>query len=511
MKLHGFAAAGALAGGIAIAALLMGASPVARGEEPTIQERLYRHMSSMPADSVTRRHAFTRADSITREYIVKQFAACGLEPLSREKGYLQPFPVIRRTRVLPESRVVISAKGHSRSMKTPDDFVVRDRSGNGAVSGGVAFIGYGIQAPESGYDDFSKVDFTGKTVICYSSPPTHIDMSLRKMSWRLSYMKQVALIDSLGGSAVVFVSPASYAKTCNVLHAFDESRVRFMDRHGKPAGIPVLNMTNEVLARMMHEAGIDLASVDRELETASASRAFVIPGAEISMDVAIERISADAFNILGLLQGRDTTRTIVVGAHYDGPTFVDNASGVAEVLELARLCAERGPFDCNILFAAFGLEEMMCVGSKHFTANIPPRIGAIKAMLNFDVIGRIRGDTLCVGHVQTAGEWEKFVSRLDSRGLEIVSEPRIGGSDSGPFSDAGIPTFWFLEVALDDVHIRDSLDAMNLDGMERALRYAFDFLTVVTGDGTTLGTPVRERAAFRLPDSTSQGREDAHE
>jgi len=498
-----------LAAACALAALLAGAPPDARCEVQTIQERLYRHMSSMPTDSVTRRHAFTGADSITREYIAGQFAACGLEPLSRDRGYLQPFPVIRRTRVLPESRVVISAKGHSRSMKSSDDFVVRDRSGNGAVSGGVAFIGYGIRAPESGYDDFSKVDFTGKTVICYSSPPTHIDMSLRKMSWRLSYMKQVALIDSLGGSAVVFVSPASYAKTCNALHAFDESRVRFMDRHGKPAGIPVLNMTNEALARMMREAGIDLASVDRELETASASRAFVIPGAEISMDVAIERISADAFNILGLLQGRDTTRTIVVGAHYDGPTFVDNASGVAEVLELARLCAERGAFDCNILFVAFGLEEMGCVGSKHFTANIPPRIGAIKAMLNFDVIGRIRGDTLCIGEVQPAGEWDKLSSRLASRGLEIVSKPRIGGSDSGPFSAAGIPTFWFLEVARNDVHTRDSLDAMNLDGMERALRYAFDFLGVVAGNDVLLGAPVREKAAFRGSDSKPQGMDDA--
>ena len=462
-----------------------------RGE--SIRERLHRHMASMPSDYATGRRAFTRADTLTREYIVGQFAACGLKPVSDDGDYLQRFSIIRRIRLVPASSVVVSSNDSSWVLNRKDEYVAHDESGDGVFSGGVAFIGYGIRAPQNGYDDFSTVDLRGKTVICYSSPPTHIDMRLRKMSWQLPYKKKVALIDSLGGRAVVFVMPASYGKNCNTLRDIDESI------HGpdislwKQAGIPVLRITHDALARLMDCAGIDIASVERDLETASSSRAFVVPAVEVSMNIDLERSYAEASNILGLLEGRDTTRAIVIGAHYDGPHYNDNASGVSEMLELARLCSERSTLDCNLLFAAFGLEERGLVGSKHFMNNIPARIGAIKAMVNFDVIGRIDGDTLIVGNLQPEGEWEGIASTLDNRGLVVESKPWVGGSDSQIFIKRDIPVFWFLEGFHGDPHLRDSLSSMNLDGMERTLYYAFDLICRISDDEVKLGDPVHEK------------------
>jgi len=182
----------------------------------------------------------------------------------------------------------------------------------------------------------------------------------------------------------------------------------------------------------------------------------------------------------------------VIGAHYDGPNFNDNASGVAEMLELARLCSERGALDCNLLFAAFSLEERGLVGSKHFMNAIPDRIGTLKAMLNFDVIGRIRGDTLVVNHLQPESEWKGIASTLDKRGLVIESQRSNGPSDSQSFIRRHIPAFWLHEGYHGNPHKRDSLSSMNLDGMERALHFAFDLICRISGDGVKLGSPVPE-------------------
>jgi len=448
-------------------------------------------MASMPTDSVTGRREFTSADTLTRRYIVSQFAALGLKPVSANGGYVQRFPVIRGISLAPSSKVVVTSKGTPWVLRRKDDFVPREVSGNGAFSGGVAFIGYGINAPESGYDDFSKVDLKGKTVICLISPPRHVDMKLKKMAWKRPWMDKVALIDSLGGRAVIFVNAASH-KNCNVLRDIDESK-RIRGRTLKLLALPTANITHDALASITGAAGVDIATVERELETATSSKAFVLAGVEISMDIELTLDWADASNVVGMLPGRETARTIVIGAHYDGPSYDDNASGVSEVLELARLCSERGPFDCNLLFAAFGSEEPGLLGSEYFAEHIPPQAGAIKAMVNFDVIGRIRGDTLVVGNAQPLGEWDEIAMNLDRRGLVVESKPWMGGSDSAIFVNAGIPTFWFFEGFHGPSHVRDSLACMNWDGMERALRYSFDFVRGISSDEAKLGKPVPEK------------------
>jgi len=473
---------------ISLGICLSAAAP-SRGE--SIREKLYRHMASMPTDSVTKRRAFTRADTLTREYIIEQFAASGSRPVFGNGGWLQPFPVIRRTRLALGSGASVTSGSLSWILERKDEFVPHAQSGDGVFSGGVAFIGYGIRAPHDGYDDFSRVDLEGKTVICFSSPPVHIDKGLRKKAWRLNYFDKIALVDSLGGRAVVFVQPSSY-KSCNTLHDLNDAHISSFSHRRKIAGIPIMDISHDALTRMMELAGIDVASVERDLETSTSSLAFVLPGVEISMNIDMERDYSDAYNVLGLLEGRDTMRTIVVGAHYDGPSYNDNASGVAVMLELARLCGERGPFDCNLLFAAFGLEERGLLGSRHFVHNRPPRAAEVKAMLNFDVIGRIRGDTLVAGNVQPEGEWERIASGLDSRGLVVVSKPIVWASDSYSFFEAGIPAFFFNNGFYENVHARDSLAAMNLDGMERALLYTFDFLQTIAGDGIELGEPSRD-------------------
>ena len=461
----------------------------------------------MPYDSATGRRPFTEADTLAREYVASRFAALGLKPAFDGRSCLQPFPVMRAARLGPGSRIAVSAGGASWTLERVADFVPIESSGDGDFSGGVAFIGYGIRDPDAGYDDFSKVDLAGKTAVCFVVPPRHIDAALRKKAFALSYMRRAAILDSLGARAVLYVMPASFP-TCNTLRALDEKDAARFRELRAPAGIPILRMTHDGLARMMTAAGIDLESIERRLETADASNALTLPGVELSMKIALERETCDAFNVLGLLAGRDTARTIVVGAHYDGPSYDDNASGVAVILELARLCAERGGFRCNLLFAAFGFEEGGLVGSRHFVRNMPPGVGEIEAMVNFDVIGRISGDTLIAGNAQPETEWRALSAGLDTRGLVVVPDGQIGGSDSYSFYRAGVPPFWFFEGVKRNIHSPDAIDSIDFGAMERAALFAFDFLVRIDREALSLGEllpPEKLRTSWpdRSPDSLS--------
>jgi len=487
-----------------------------RGERESIQARLRRHVVSMPADSAAGRRAFTEADSLTRQYIRDRFAEYGLEPAVPGGGLFQAFPRLWRFRTAPTNTIMVQGGGASWSLRCPDDYVVHPCSGSGAVTGKVAFIGYGIQSPVNGYDDFARVDCADKIVICYLVTPTHIDKNIRKMAWRLRYLEKLARIDSLGGRAVIFVYPASYVKTCNKLEDYTRStRVADVGRQA----IPVIRITHDALERMMNAAGVDISSVEKELESATASRAFVVPGIEVSMDMKVENVYRDAYNVLGLLEGRDTTRTIVIGAHYDGPNAEDNASGVAEVLELARLCCgEEGGYDCNLLFAAFGLEEAGCVGSSYLTKNVPARLGAIKAMVNFDMVGNFRSDTIAVGHTLPVNEWRTIEAKAASAGVIVRAEHFVGPTDSYSFFKAGIPTFGFYDGRAGDFKHKpdsDSINRIDWNGMESALRYGFDLvnaisareivLTSVTKDSLVI--PLRWKRIMRLESAKPSSRD----
>ena len=451
-----------------------------RGEGETIQTRLRRHVISMPADSVTGRQAFTEADSLAREYIRDRFAECGLKAALPGGDFLQAVPRLWKFLTAPSNTIVVKGGEAPWSLRCPDDYVVHPSCGSGAVAGKVAFIGYGIRSPGNGYDDFARIDLADKVVICYHVSPTHIDKNIRKMGWRLRYLEKVALIDSLGGRAVVFVRPASYTKTCNKLTDYAGST---QAPEVKQQAIPVISITHDALGRMMTGAGVDISSIEKELESATTSRAFVVPGIEVSLDIKIERVYRDAYNVLGLLEGKDTTQTIVVGAHYDGPNAEDNASGVADVLELARLCVEKGNYDCNLLFAAFGLEESGMVGSSFLVRNMPARVGAVKAMVNFDMVGNFRSDTIGVGRTVPVTEWRTIEAKTASAGVIVRAEQFAIMTDTHGFFRAGIPTFNFYDGRADDFRHRpdaDSINRIDWKGMELALRYGFALVNAIS-------------------------------
>ena len=202
-------------------------------------------------------------------------------------------------------------------------------------------------------------------------------------------------------------------------------------------------------------------------------------------------------NVVGMIQGRDTTRTLVIGAHYDhlgygGESSLapdqhvphvgadDNASGTAALLAVAEHAARsaragRLPRH-DLVFCAFTGEEMGLVGSSHFTDQPTRPLEDVEAMLNMDMVGRLRKNRLMVMGVGTAVEFPELVRHVNDAGGHFdlkTSSDGYGPSDHSSFYKKRVPVLMLFTGAHEDYHKpSDTWDKLDYPGLERVAGFA---------------------------------------
>jgi peptidase M28-like protein/PDZ domain-containing protein len=203
-------------------------------------------------------------------------------------------------------------------------------------------------------------------------------------------------------------------------------------------------------------------------------------------------------NVVALLRGRDPAlrdEYVVIGAHFDhlgrSPTFAldpaagdairngadDNASGTAAVLELARLLAANPPRR-SVIFASFSAEELGVLGSSWFVNHLPVPPGSIIAMLNFDMVGRLKNDKLIVYGTSTATELKPLLdsanAALDGGSLKVNGiGDGYGPSDQSSFYAKDIPVLHFFTDQHEDYHrATDDVEKINAPGEARVVNLA---------------------------------------
>jgi hypothetical protein len=218
-------------------------------------------------------------------------------------------------------------------------------------------------------------------------------------------------------------------------------------------------------------------------------------------------------NVVALLRGSDPTlrdEYVVVGAHLDhlgrgsansmdpqaGSAIRngadDNASGSAAVMEVARILAADPPRR-SVLFIHFSGEELGLLGSQYFVEHAPVPVENVVAMLNFDMVGRLRDDKLIVYGVSTA---EEMAAVLDSANVEPRLDVRaigdgFGPSDHSSFYGKGIPVLHLFTDLHDDYHrATDDAERIDVAGMARVTAYAARVAREIANRPTRL-TPVR--------------------
>ena len=230
-------------------------------------------------------------------------------------------------------------------------------------------------------------------------------------------------------------------------------------------------------------------------------------------------------NVAALVPGTDpalSAEPVVVGAHFDhlgrstegalDPQAADairngaddNASGTAAVVELARRFALQ-PARRPVVFVLFSGEELGILGSQHFVGNAPFAIDRAQAMLNFDMVGRLRADRLIVYGTGTAQELPALLDSANASGLRLSKVPDgYGPSDHSAFHARGLPVLHFFTDLHDDYHrASDDVEKIDFAGLERVVDYA-EAVARRVADGPRL-TPVRTAAPAPVAGSSRSG------
>jgi hypothetical protein len=446
-------------------------------------------------------------------YIASEFERAGLWPGGDGGSYFQAFDVVTGIRLGEGNRLRLQQGEKAQEYQVGRDFTPFSFSDSGRVRGEVAFAGHGITAPELQYDDYAGLDVTGKIVLVLSGEPRERDAESpfrRPDAYRYTEVRYKVLnAREHGARGVILVtSPLAHGDEPERLFAF-----RGITSVSQ-SGILAVNALRSVGEAMLAGTGRSLRELQGAIDRDLKPQSFSLPG--MSADIALQLIREQgrAWNVIGLLRGNDPAlrdQAIVVGAHYDhlglgGETSLapsrfgeihpgadDNASGVAGVIGLARQFAAAGGSRRTVVFVAFAGEEMGLLGSTQYVRDPAVPLEGTVAMLNMDMIGRLREDRLYVFGVDTGKEFREALeraNRVTALQLQFRGDG-YGPSDHTPFYAKDRPVLFFFTGPHEDYHRpSDTPEKVNAPGVERVLRLIAGVLREIA-DGPAPVTFVR--------------------
>jgi hypothetical protein len=414
-------------------------------------------------------------------YLGEGFRAAGFAPGGDDGSFLQRFEMPIEIHVETASLALRGAP-----LARGSDFEPFLASADGSASGTPVFAGYGISAPELGYDDYHEIDVAGRIVLVLDDRPSGKKSPLRGPQAAELLRRAYKIANARArGAVAVLVAPAGPSGKDPILPG---NAGRDWANPTQQAGaLPSLAVSWQAASRIVAAAGGETlaarkARIDRSGKPASAS----LPGAELSLAVVVERRRGLEANVVAILEGSDPAlrkEAVVIGAHYDhlgrgefgslAPDrrgeihngADDNASGAAGLLELARVFGSQPRPRRSLVLAAFSGEEAGLVGSREYAATPPIPLASTVAMLNLDMIGRLRGATLFVFGTETSPDFPKLVgSAAEAAQLGVnLNQGAFAPSDQTSFLAQGVPVLFFFTGTHGAYHTPDD-DAAEIDG-----------------------------------------------
>lgn len=470
------------------------------------EERIRKHVEFLASDKLEGRRAGTPAEAEAAKYIAKEFRSYGLEPAA--KNFLQPFTFVSSVKLGAQNSFQIKTGSGARPLKVGEEFMPLAFSSSEPAAGQVVLAGYGISAPEHRYDNYANLDAAGKILLILRGSPDGDNPHGRFAEYTapgLEVQQKTLKAREKGARGVVFISAEQDFKQDRL------SKLRH-DLNFLSAGIPAVVITRQAAESLLAPAGTTLAEAEKRAKESAAPLALDSARVEFKTDVV--QVNGNSANVVGLLKGSDarlSSEYIVIGAHYDhlglgGAGSLaereegeihhgadDNASGTSAMLELARvLAANRARIKRSILFMAFGAEEVGLLGSAAYTKNPVVPLASTVAMINMDMVGRLR-NTLSIGGVGTSPAWKPLIDRLNALAqpvggaIEGVSRFNIslgqdgfGPSDHQSFYVRDIPVLFFFTGSHDDYHKpSDTADKINAEGIRRIAEFVGELATAV--------------------------------
>jgi hypothetical protein len=475
--------------------VVLGAASSPAAENQFDRAALEHHIQFLASDELSGRGNGTAGLQKAAQYIAAQFAQLELMPVGDEGTYFQSFQVMLAREIGGRTELTVRTPDGVSRLDHLDDFEPMTFSASGELAAPVVFVGYGVTAPELGYDDYRGVDVEGKAVLLLRYVPGQAlgRGSFEKDGWHATFVRKVQNAASRGASAVILVNGP-------LQHREDRLIPFGTDLGAESVTIPALHLKRATAERLMHAVGADLTSVQRSIDENVAPRSFELNRVVVNLSVDVRRTSVEVANVIGFLPStapastNDSPEHIVIGAHYDHLGLGeygsrerqangkihngadDNASGVAGMLELARVFSVSEDRPRGILFAAFAGEEMGLLGSRHYTES-SEHLRKVVSMINLDMIGRLRHKRLYIGGAELVPSLLETLERyVGAEGLTLSTRfSAESSSDHASFIRSGVPALFFFTGLHGDYHKpTDDPQFVNLDGVEQVLRVSYN-------------------------------------
>ena len=479
-----------------VAAIAVGQQQTSSQHQPSVA-KLQQHVSYLASDALDGRRTGTAGANDAARYIAGEFARLGLRPATSgpatRRGsqvmarYLQSFPYVAG--VALGAGNVLNFHGSSsfvgvQILQVGKAWMPLGFGSNGKVVGSLVFAGYGITASEQNYDDYAGLNVKDNVAVVLQGTPDGDNPHGRFARYDGIRWKAIAARNA-GAKALIVV-----AREID----FNNERLAKLtyDHTGGEAGIPVAVISRAAVDSMLGTASVnDWQAIAKEKSQANKQPLV----AQVTLVTDVVRKEVPAYNVIGVLEGSDPVakkETIVIGAHYDhlgrgGSDSLaqrsgeihhgadDNASGTAGMLELARLFTSQRPRPKRtIVFVGFGGEEEGLLGSNYYVNHPVTPLTNTVAMINMDMIGRMKDRKLVIGGVGTAKEWRDIIAKGtadSSRSFALtLNEDGYGPSDHSSFYGKQVPVLFFWTGTHTDYHKpSDTWDKINYADQARVL------------------------------------------
>ena len=390
---------------------LASAAPSLSWAQQANPARLNEYTRVLASDEFEGRGVATPGEQKTVDYVVAQFRALGLEPGGPDGQWVQ---TAHLSRTQQDGPAVITATvgGATRTLERgPQILVASDRPVDRitVADAPVIFAGYGVDAPERNWDDFKDVDVRGKILLVivndpdFGAPEGHpvtgrFDGNAMTFYGRWTYKFQEAARQGAAGVLVIHdTAGAGYGwsvlENSSTAPDFDIVRTNWEAERVPAQGW----IQGAVAEQLIRDAGLDYAALRDQARTPEF-RPVALPGVTMSINFGQTHANIESRNILARIPGSEhPDETVLYGAHWDAygratpkngddiyNGAVDNATGVAAVLELARLFKEGPPPQRSVVFAAWTAEEAGLLGAEYYAANPVWPLETTVANINMD-------------------------------------------------------------------------------------------------------------------------------
>ncbi len=453
------------------------------------------YVTHLASDELEGRGTGQPGIDLAAEYIADAFESYGVKPAGDNGTYFQNFTLALKRRIADDTKLDYAKSGRRARipMVLHDDFRPFPFSASKAFEGGVVFVGYGIVDDDQDYNEYEDVDVTDKVVMVIRRGPEFAEFD---PAAHQTFRAKASRANARGAAAMLIVNRPGDE---DGLYPFDESTGGF---GSASYGIPMLHITENTADALLNAADMpSLQELQKKIDEDQAPASAELKGVSVRGEVKIEPIDSPVRNVVGLIPGTgpQADEIIVLGAHYDHlgirnkgePHFNpetdisngadDNASGTALVMMMARVYTKGEAPNRSILLILFTGEELGLLGSAHFTKNPTVDLSKCVAMLNFDMVGRLKNDRLEVGGMRTGGFEDMVMALGDEYGLTI----RDGGGGRGPsdhthFYNNKIPVLFFFTGLHRQYHKPDDdTHLVNFEGAMRIARFAADVIDYI--------------------------------